>query len=189
MFHFIKPALPIIIIWVGLKITGQLGNVISFGQSAVLKTGVLNAGTELEADEQFNYNFNAVSLAGKPLLMDSLKNHVVFLNVWATWCGPCRAEMPTIQNLYDQVNNSRVVFIILSVDRNAEKKVMDYVAKNRFTFPVYILRGEPTEQLRVPVIPTTFVVSKKGRILRTEAGMRNYDTGKFRKFLLREARQ
>ncbi len=190
LFHFIKPVLPVAIIVGGLQITGQLGHVVSFGQSAILKSGIMNAGTEFDAGEDFDFNIKALSPDGKALSMDSLKNKVVFLNLWATWCGPCRAEMPTIQNLYNEVKEKDVVFILLSIDRiDAERKVKEYVAKNKYTFPVYILSGQPNTQLRVPSIPTTFIISKSGRIIRKEVGMRNYNTEKFKKFLLKEARE
>lgn len=184
----IKPLLPILIILAGLKITGQLENVISFGQSAILKTGVLNAGTTQEEEEDFDFGFTAYSPAGELLQADSLRNKVIFLNIWATWCGPCRSEMPTIQSLYNSVDKKNIAFVMLSVDRNSpEQKVRQYIEANQYTFPVYILKGEPTAQIRVPTIPTTFIISKEGKVLRKEVGMKNYDTDKFRNFLLKEA--
>jgi thiol-disulfide isomerase/thioredoxin len=184
----IKPLLPIIIIIAGLKITGQLETVVAFGQTAVLKTGVLNAGTENEDEEAFDFNFTAYSPIGELLQADSLRNKVIFLNIWATWCGPCRAEMPTIQSLYNSIDKTNIAFVMLAVDRNSpELKVQKYIEANQYTFPVYILKGEPTEQIRVPTIPTTFVISKEGKVLRKEVGMKNYDTDKFRNFLLKEA--
>ena len=184
----IKSVIPFVVIVGGLYFTGLLGTVISVGQSAIIKTGVFNAGVEAEATEDFDFDFKARSLDGKVLNMDSLRNKVVFLNLWATWCGPCRSEMPTIQSLYSNINNQDIVFIILSIDRkNQENKVREYIAKNKFTFPVYILEGQPSEQLSVPSIPTTFIVSKAGVVIRKEVGMTNFDTEKFKKFLLKEA--
>jgi thiol-disulfide isomerase/thioredoxin len=191
IFSFIRPVLPVILMVTVLYVTGQLGNVASYGQSAVLKIGVLNAGTETETEaeeEDFDFNFSAFTVDGKPLTMDSLKNKVIFLNIWATWCGPCRAEMPTIQSLYNTVKSKDMVFVMLSIDRaDPIRKVREYITKSDYTFPVYILKGQPTEQLRVPTIPTTFIISKKGKVIRKEVGMKNYDTEKFRKFLQAEA--
>lgn len=190
IFQFIKPMLPIAVIVGALQLTGLPGHVVSFGQSAMLKTGALNAGTEMEAEEGFDYNFIAERIDGHPLVFDSLKGKVVFLNLWATWCGPCRAEMPTIQALYDETKNQDIAFVMLSIDRkDPQNKVREYIAKNNYTFPVYILKGNPTDQLKVPSIPTTFIISKQGKIIRKEVGMRNYDTEKFKKFLRKEAEQ
>jgi thiol-disulfide isomerase/thioredoxin len=184
----LKSVIPFAIIVGTLYATGILGTVISFGQSAILKTGVFNAGDESEALEEFDYSFKIKSLDGKVLNTDSLRNKVVFLNLWATWCGPCRTEMPTIQNLYSNLNSRDVVFVILSIDRKSqESKVREYIAKNKFTFPVYVLDGQLTAQLNVPSIPTTFIVSKNGVVIRKEVGMTNFNTEKFRKFLLKES--
>ena len=188
LIKLVKPWIPLIIIFGVLKLTGQLGNAISLGQSAVLKTGILNADAESQESDDFDFGFSAYSLNGDPLNSDSLKNKVIFLNIWATWCGPCRAELPTIQNLYNSIDNNNIAFVMLAVDRaDPFKRVKQYVDNSEYTFPVYILKGEPTDQIRVPTIPTTFVISRNGKILTQESGLRNYDTNKFRKFLLREA--
>jgi thiol-disulfide isomerase/thioredoxin len=148
----------------------------------------MNAGDEADVEEDFDFNFTAYSLDGKLLTKDSLKNKVVFLNMWATWCGPCRAEMPTIQSLHDGIKNDNIVFVMLAIDRvDPERKVKNYIAKSNYTFPVYILKGEPPVQMRVPTIPTTFIISKEGKLLRKEVGMKNYDTERFKNFLLKEA--
>jgi thiol-disulfide isomerase/thioredoxin len=188
LFQFIKPVLPLALVVAGLQISGQLPSVVSFSQSAMLSTGLFNADTDPEAAEAFDFNIAATSLDGRPLDIESLANKVVFLNIWATWCGPCRAEMPTIQNLYATLKDRDIAFVMLSIDRKDPlKKVKEYISKGKYTFPVYILAGLPTEQLRVPSIPTTFIISKEGKVIRKEVGMTNFDTEKFKKFLLKEA--
>jgi hypothetical protein len=98
--------------------------------------------------------------------------------------------MPTIESLYNSIDKTNIEFVILSIDRaDPYRKVKQYIEKSEFTFPGYILKGEPTTQIRVPTIPTTFIISRKGKIISKESGMRNYDTNKFRKFLLKEADQ
>jgi thiol-disulfide isomerase/thioredoxin len=185
-FYMIKPFLLVFVIAGVLQVTGQLSNVIGFGQRAVLSTGVLNAGDKREPEEVFDFNFEAFTPDGKPLDKNVLKGKVVFLNIWATWCGPCRAEMPTIEQLYLETKDPNVAFVILSFDQGAtaDKKVRDYIAKSQYTFPVYILKGRPTPQLgAIRSIPTTYVISKKGMIARTEVGMTNFNTDRFKKFL------
>lgn len=185
-FLMIKPLLFVLAIAGVLQVTGQLSNVIGFGQRAVLSTGVLNAGDKREPEVAFDFNFEAFTPDGKPLDKDALKGKVVFLNLWATWCGPCRAEMPTIEQLYHETKDQNVAFVILSFDQGAtaDKKVRDYIAKSNYTFPVYILKGRPTTQLgSVRSIPTTYVISKNGMIARTEIGMTNFNTDRFKKFL------
>ncbi|MBI3481728.1 MAG: TlpA family protein disulfide reductase [Bacteroidetes bacterium] len=109
---------------------------------------------------------------------------MVFLNLWATWCGPCRSEMPSIQKLYEGVDKEKISFVILSLDdERLSKKVKSFVERSGFTFPTYTNTGHLTEQLQVPSIPTTFVIDQEGYIALKEVGMRNYNTPKFKKFI------
>src|SRR5690606_12751282 len=68
----------------------------------------------------FNYAFTIKDLEGNIKSFDDYKNKVIFLNLWATWCGPCRAEMPSIQKLYNKTQSDDVVFIMLSIDREED---------------------------------------------------------------------
>lgn len=134
--------------------------------------------------EAFDYNFTLRNAAGERISFDQYKGKVVFLNIWATWCGPCRKEMPTIQSLYEKMDTAGVEFVILSVDRDEdESKIARYVRQYGYTFPVYRPSGTLTSQLDVPGIPTTFIISKEGKIVSKDVGATNFDTPRFRKFL------
>lgn len=162
-----------------------MGSVSYYAQSALLMTGVRNANvTSIKKVEPFDYNFTLRTPTGSRVKVDQFKGKVIFLNVWATWCGPCRAEMPTIQSLYEKVDTTKVKFVILSVDRDSdEPKIAKYINQYKYTFPVYRPSGTLTSQLDVPGIPTTFIIDKKGNIVSKEVGATNFDTSKFRKFL------
>jgi thiol-disulfide isomerase/thioredoxin len=167
-----------------LKFTGLLGSVSLVTQSAVLQTGLMNASTETESEESFNYDFSIKDLSGNKIAFDHYKGKVLFINLWATWCSPCRAEMPGIQKLYDKVDHEKISFVMLSVDKDVNKdKVSRYVSERSFTFPIFMPSGYLTDQLNVPNIPTTLVISKEGKIVVREIGMKNYDTSKFKKLL------
>lgn len=132
----------------------------------------------------FNYAFTIKDLEGNIKSFDDYKNKVIFLNLWATWCGPCRAEMPSIQKLYNKTQSDDMVFIMLSIDREEdEAKVKNYIKRNNFSFPVVMPAGNLTAQLDVPSIPTTFIIDKEGKIIYQKVGSTNYDTEKFRKML------
>jgi thiol-disulfide isomerase/thioredoxin len=104
--------------------------------------------------------------------------------VWATWCGPCRAEMPSIQGLYNSIDHSKVEFIMLAVDqKDPYQRVPAYVKDKGYNFPVYYPAGDLPSLLRVSSIPATFVISKEGKVVFREAGAANYDTDEFRSFL------
>ena len=134
--------------------------------------------------KDFDYNFNVKDLEGRSLAFKEYKDKVVFLNLWATWCGPCRYEMPGIQKLFNSVDSNKIVFVMLSLDREGDLvKVASYAKNNAFTFPVFMSSGNLTSQLNVPSIPTTFIIDRKGKIVLQHIGSTNYDTDKYRKLL------
>jgi len=186
VFQFIKPIVLTLILIGFLQITGLWGSLSASAQMLVLKTGILNAEAEAEkSPANFDYNFTIKDLQGNAVSFDQYKGKVVFINLWATWCGPCKAEMPGIQNLAEKLKNEPIAFVMLSVDKEvALPKVAAYLEKNQYTFPVYMRQGDLTEQLQVPSIPTTVIVSKDGKILMKEVGTRNYNTKKMVNFLI-----
>jgi thiol-disulfide isomerase/thioredoxin len=186
VWEWVKPLATILIVVVLLKVTGLFAPVVGFGQSAIMLTGLFNASADTEAAaERFDYGFTLQDLDGQRVDFAQFKGKVVFLNLWATWCPPCRAEMPSIEALYQRTkSNDQIVFVMLSVDDDDKKeKVQNYITGKAHTFPVFMPSGYLPEQLQVPSIPTTFVISKDGKVVKQEVGMRNYNTDKFEKFL------
>jgi len=187
ILSWIKPLIAAAIIIALLQATGLMGAVSHYTQTALLQSGLLNASAKPLApkkQDNFDYNFTLRNAAGERIKFEQYKGKVVFLNIWATWCGPCRREMPTIQSLYEKMDSTGVEFVILSVDRDSdEPKIGKYINQYNFTFPVYRPSGTLTAQLDVPGIPTTFIISKEGKIVSKEVGATNFDTPKFRKFL------
>jgi thiol-disulfide isomerase/thioredoxin len=182
----LKPWLVTIALLLILRYTGALSGISYVTQSAVMETGFMDAKSEADVTrpEAFNYNFTVKDLKGNVVRIEELKGKVIFLNLWATWCGPCRVEMPSIEALYNSVDKEKVVFLMLSLDTPQNfNKVEKYVDDKGFSFPVYVVDKGLTEQLQVPSIPTTFVIGKDGNIKRKEVGAANYDTPKFKAFL------
>jgi thiol-disulfide isomerase/thioredoxin len=186
--EIVKTGLGLLLILAVLNYTGMLGSLSYTAQSAVLKTGLLDATVEANEAETFDYGFSIKDLAGNTHSFDKYKGKVVFLNLWATWCGPCRAEMAGIQKLYASMGGDSISFVMLSLDRDKDKeKVIKYVHDKGFTFPVYLPSGYLSAQLNVPSIPTTFVIGKDGKLAAKEVGTTNFNTPKFKKFLLKLA--
>lgn len=188
-FQFIKP-IALTIIMIGfLQITGLWGGASVMAQMLVIKMGMLNVDVgENKSPATLDYGFLLKDLAGKNVSFNNYKGKVLFINLWATWCGPCRAEMPGIQSLSEKLKGEQVEFIMLSVDKEAAlPKVKSYLENNQFTFPVFMPHEYLPEQFQVPSIPTTFIVSKNGKILMKEVGTRNYDTSKMVDFLKEQA--
>lgn len=187
---YLKPVVSAILLIVVLQATGLLSSVSVFTQRAAMEAGLFKATPE-EVDlvkPDFDYNFSIKDLNGSKIPFEQFKGKVVFLNMWATWCGPCRAEMPGIQSLYEKVNSDSIVFVMLSWDRDSDKsKIEKYIEKNSYTFPVYQRSSYLPDNLEVPSIPTTFIISKDGKVIQKEVGVRNYDSKKMIEYLKAEA--
>ena len=173
----------IILVIAFLYLTGLHVIVIGGLQSLVLKTGLIRPKTEKTADFGFaDYNFSLVNQAGKLLDVNSLKGKVIFLNFWATWCSPCVAEMPDINNLYKGLGNENIVFLMISVDDDFVK-AKKFAEKRRFSFNVYYPASSIPNVFSGNVVPTTYIISPGGKILVKKEGMAQYNTDSFRKFL------
>ncbi len=117
-------------------------------------------------------NFELKTLDGREVSLNSLRGKVVFLNVWATWCGPCREEMPSMESLYDDLKgNKNFVMLAVSQDRKGRDAVAQYVAKNGYHFEVLLdPDNEVGESYNVAGVPETFIIDRKGRIVAHHMG-------------------
>lgn len=110
---------------------------------------------------------------GMPFDAGSLRGKAVFLNYWATWCGPCRAEMPAIQRLYDKTRDLGVVFLLVSDEK--PEKITAYLRKNAFTMPIYrSTKGRPAA-FQTQGIPATFILGPDGRVAFSHTGAARWD--------------
>jgi thiol-disulfide isomerase/thioredoxin len=168
-----------------LRYTGILSGISIATGRALMKTGVMDASVEEPAvAKKFNYNFTIRDMNGNVTDVNDFKGKTIFLNLWATWCGPCRMEMPSIQNLYNQVDKEKIVFIMLSLDKPGDAdKVKGYIKDKEFTFPVYVPASILPNQLQVGMIPSTFVINPEGKVVTSERGAANYDTPEFKEML------
>ena len=181
----VRPWIIMIALFLVLRFTGVLAGISHVTGSLLLKSGAMNATTDAPAlAKSFNYNFKVKDLSGNVIDFKDFKGKTIFLNVWATWCGPCRVEMPSIQKLYDKIDKEKIVFVMLAVDEpKSFDKVVNFVKEKEYTFPVYVPHEFLPDQLMVRSIPTTFVVNAEGKIATQESGAANYDTEEFKKFL------
>ena len=116
---------------------------------------------------------------GKIISLSALKGKRVFLNLWATWCPPCVAELPSIQSLYDKTGKLQDnVFLIVSLD-DEFVTAKDFMKKKGYNFPIYEVVGNMPELFNVPGIPATFVFDKKGALNFSHIGMNDYSKRRF----------
>ncbi len=115
------------------------------------------------------YQMEFQDLNGNNIDVSNLKGKVIFLNLWATWCPPCVAEMPSIQKLYEKYKDSdKVAFLIVSNEESAP--VEKFIKKKGYNFPVYLNKFRMPDDFATNSIPATFVISKDGKIVVREVG-------------------
>lgn len=117
-------------------------------------------------------DFKLEALDGSTVSLDQLKGKVVFLNVWATWCGPCREEMPSMETLYDEFRANRD-FVMLAVSQDTKGKVVvaPYVEKNGYHFKILLdPENKVGEAYEVSGVPETFIIDRQGRIVAHHMG-------------------
>jgi thiol-disulfide isomerase/thioredoxin len=115
--------------------------------------------------------FTVTTRDGRVLTADSLRGHVVLVNVWATWCPPCRAEMPALQQLAGRYAGAGVVVLGLSVDRGPTSAVDAFLAQRGVTYPVAIVRDDVMAAFGgVQGYPTSFLLDRSGVVRHTVIG-------------------
>ena len=108
---------------------------------------------------------------------ESVKGKVVFINFWATWCPPCIAEMPSIQNLYTDYKD-KVEFLLVTNDPYSE--INEFLSKNNYDFKILRPVTFNTSVFDVSTIPRTFLIDKTGKIIIDETGAANWNSDKVR---------
>lgn len=123
-----------------------------------------------------------INSKGERVEMEEFRGKVIFFNMWATWCPPCVAEMPGINNMYNDVKGEEVAFIMLSLD-NEFQKAIDFNKRKGYDFEVYKLAGNLPQMYASQAIPTTYIIDADGNLALTHQGMGDYDTQEFKEFL------
>lgn len=172
----------ILFLFLVVYLTGSQAEVFGRVQELILKTGIMNASVSEDETKEANLDFILKDIEGNQLNVNTLEGKTMFINIWATWCTPCVAEMPSINKLYNKLNSERIVFLMISEDNSLEK-AYKWAKKKGFDFDVYTAPNLPNEY-RTGYVPSTFVINPKGELVLTKTGIANYDTRKFEKFLL-----
>ncbi len=108
---------------------------------------------------------------GQKLSSEELKGKVLFVNFWASWCEPCKEEMPSIESLYREVMSQKDFVMVTILYRDTPSNALGYMKANGYTFPVYIDGGEiSSKNFGVTGVPETYIVGKKGILRRRVIG-------------------
>ena len=118
-------------------------------------------------------DFKLTALDGKPLTLAGSHGKVILLNFWATWCGPCRAEIPDLIDLQNKYKD-RFQILSLVVDDDDEDAVKSFVGKFGINYPVALASNEIRFQYGgIAALPTSFVLDSEGRIVQKHEGLRD----------------
>lgn len=127
-----------------------------------------------------DYNWKLNDLNNNAMDFNNLKGEVVFVNLWATWCPPCIAEMPSLQKLYNDYNG-KIQFLLVS--NEGEEVINKFFAKNNYSFNSYKPVTEIPEKLKSRSIPRTFLIDKDGKIVIDKNGAADWNSQRVRRII------
>lgn len=142
--------------------------------------------TTIKNNQPVNNNqvhFSFINQKGKIVDNVSLKGKVIFINFWASWCPPCKAEMPSIFNLYEKLKNDTTIeFLLINVDDD-KNKAHKYLQNYNLNIPLFYEYSVLSGELASETLPTTIVINKNGNVIFRNVGIGDYDTPIFIKQL------
>ncbi|WP_428069513.1 TlpA family protein disulfide reductase [Chryseobacterium gambrini] len=147
----------------------------------MISTGLFNSKIEEKTEESSLVppNFSVKNENGEITETSQLRGKVVFINFWASWCPPCRAEFPSVQKLYDRYrSNENMVFLTVNLDDEIilGKK---YLQKEKFSIPFLVPDSSIPKELYSGSLPTTVILDKTGKIRMHHSGMADYSKDSF----------
>ena len=120
-------------------------------------------------------NFSLPDLEGKTVSLTDFKGKVVLLNIWATWCAPCVAEMPSMEKLYQELKGEDFELLAISVDEEGAEAVKPFMEKHKLSFPVLLdTKGEIKNLYQATGVPESFIIDKNGMIVEKIIGPRDW---------------
>jgi peroxiredoxin len=122
-------------------------------------------------------DFTLPTLDGKTFNAASVRGKILFINIWATWCAPCREEMPSMERLYKQMKGLDFEMVGISIDKDGKKAVAPFVKELGITFPILMDPQSATSaKFNITGVPETFLVNRDGTILHHLVGPTEWDT-------------
>ena len=123
------------------------------------------------------------ALAGDPVKVSDFSGKITLFNFWATWCPPCRAEMPSIERLYKQMSGTNFRIIAVNAGEN-RSQVASFIEKNKYTFPIYLDESNALSSIfAARGLPSTYLVNKEGKVIAVRIGAMEYDQAELIKLL------
>ena len=124
-------------------------------------------------------NFTFPDLNGQQVSLSEHRGKVVLVNIWATWCPPCRQEMPSMQKLYERFKGENLEILAVSIDSTGREAVAPFVRTMNLTFPIML---DPKEVIRplygITGVPESFIIDKEGIVVQKIIGPIDWATPK-----------
>ncbi len=115
-------------------------------------------------------------LGSGSLSLKELRGHLVFLNFWATWCPPCKEEMPSMERLYRRHKTQSFTIVAISIDSGGAESVAAFVKRLGLTFPIGLdPKLEVANRYTVRALPSTFLIDRNGNTVAVALGPRDWD--------------
>jgi len=155
---------------------GSMGRIVSLGfaiaalgfATAAISAAALDPGARAP-------EIGRNDLSGRPVRMEALRNKVVIVDFWASWCVPCREEMPVLNRLYERYRNQGLVIVGVSVDRE-RSNVTDFLRRNAVSFPiVHDPERQVADRYRPSTMPSSYIIDRRGIVRHVQAGFRAGD--------------
>lgn len=116
-------------------------------------------------------DFTLVTLTGDSISLDDLRGQVVLVNFWASWCPPCRVEMPGFERVFRERRDDGFVIVGIATDRHAEDQIREFVAEHDITYPIALGTMDVVRAYGgVRALPESFLVDREGRIAHRVVG-------------------
>ena len=140
---------------------------------------------EKENIEEIAIDFTLKDQYGNEHTLSEYRGKTIFLNFWATWCPPCKGEMPEIEEIYNEYGKNKEDIIILGVAapnlgrEGSEEEIANFLSENNYTFPVVMdFGGELVYKCDISGFPTTFIINEEGEIIHKVVGAMDKETMK-----------
>lgn len=131
------------------------------------------SGTDYQTDPVPAPDLTLETMNGQTLNLAEQQGKVILVNFWATWCAPCRREIPDLVELYSELQSEGLIIVGIAVDQEGAKVVEPYVKKQKINYPIVLDPDQSTESHFDAMygLPTTYVINPKGKIVRRVLGV------------------
>ena len=160
---------------------GVIWGFLGVGTLAAIVVGLLLPGEEVGAEIGARLpEYSAETLeGGEAIAFTDLEGQVALVTIWATWCGPCRVEMPSIQAVYDRYKDEGFTVLAISIDTdpNYKVKIQEFMQDFGLTFPMIVdPANRITRVLNTIGVPENFIVDRNGRVVKRVVGASNWNS-------------